>query len=138
MTTATKPETARFFAPGEGLKLLYEHAEEEVRGNKLHVAKRPVFIEFESDGNGGQHFETDDPEMIAFLRGHEERERGQFSEIPKPKPHSGPVLAKIGVLAARGDVDALTALYVEEQDTYERADVLEAIKDTLEAFEGSS
>jgi hypothetical protein len=138
--TATKPkiEKVRFEAGllGEGvpLKITVKKTKEVFgeSGRKEAMLGSGVYIHFQSDGLGGQFYETTDPAEIELLRAKVNGDDPHFFEVPIPVPASAPVLAEITKLAVRGDVDALVALAQEEEDTHQRQDVIDTIADALE------
>lgn len=138
-TRKAKQERARFEAPlaskGAPLKLTMKRMREvfnQETGTKEAVASTGRYINFTSDGNGGQWYETDDPKEIEFLRDRESF--GTYTEVPIPKPDSAPVLAKVFELMRAKDIDAIVKLAAEEEATFEREDVIEACATALEAL----
>lgn len=140
--TATKKtprkERARFAAPlakdGGPLKITVQRMREifDAETGKKHAdPSTGIYIHFVDEGNGIQSYESTDPAEIQLLRVRS-NEHGTFHEVPIPKPASAGILKQIVGLAVRGDKDALVALAVEEEETHQRDDVLEAIADALE------
>lgn len=79
----------------------------------------------------GRQVEQD---AISFFRTNPQI-REFFDEITHAAPDSKPELRKVAKLAARGDVDGLVALGDEESAEWAREDVLDAIRDALDAIE---
>lgn len=126
--TAEKTETISFHAPGEGLRLVVEPQEHRwtAGGTKSAVEGTGKHVEFKADGNGAQIYETDDPEVIAWMRGREGYGVKYF-EVTPPKPEPGPTLIELSKLAANDDAEGILALYEAEESGHRRPEVLEAI-----------
>jgi hypothetical protein len=136
---AKKPRRVRFQAlitttgNPKPLKLTMQRMKEQFNaetGAKEALPETGRYLNFHTDGSGIQWYETADQEEIDFLRSR--LEFGTYNEVPIAKPASAPVIAQILKLAKAGDKDALLALGAEEEDSYQRDDVLEAVADALE------
>jgi hypothetical protein len=112
--------------------------EREARGvDPLPIDRSPWKVEF--DGNG--MFETEDPILIDFLRGHDnfgmDRPSG-FHEIPPTddelKPTPSEQRKAIARASAERDVDALAEIRKQEEDTHNRPEIVELAVASIEAF----
>jgi hypothetical protein len=135
--TAPKVRKVRFEAPGNGLNLIVAPQDERFddRGRIRAVPNTGKRIAFQPINPGKQFYETDDQDEINFLRNHEQRARRAFFEVPRPVPPSAPVIAEIAQLGVDRDIEALAAMYEQEESEHQREDVLQAITDTIQRIE---
>lgn len=110
----------------------------EQRGlDPLPIDRSPWKVEFDSNGM----FETEDPVLLDFLRGHDnfglDRPSG-FQEIPRSpdelKPTPREQRKAIARASAERDIDALAEIRAQEEATHNRPEIVELAVASIEAF----
>lgn len=108
---------------GSGGKLIVDDALIE-RDREFFERNDPKFPQ---DGTG-------DPLTLEWLRNH-----GQFGErfreIPQEPPNPAEVLTMVTAATARGDEDALVAIFEDEDSTFKRPEILKPIEAALQGIE---
>lgn len=153
-----RPVTVTFQATGN-LRLVRVPVRK-LQVNMQHVMSEGLDYIFEPDGPGGsggklivndalierdrEFFERNDPKFpqdgsgdpltLEWLRNHGlfgER----FREIPQEPPDPAEILTMVTAATARGDEDALVAIYEDEDRTFKRPQILKPIEAALQGIE---
>src|SRR5215471_7560142 len=141
------PNTIQFSSQYKELRLIRRPAEERVlpNGNVATVAPE-IVLEFKdhyywaTEGKNKMADRYDeakdkfvDQDELTWMRNHPEFGM-LFHEIPDEVPASTDIFREIAVLAAKGDREALMELGRDEVEGYNRPDVLELLRETIETM----
>lgn len=107
-----------------GVNYWFEHGELTVREGQDVLADK-------INPDTGEIVEQD---ALEWLRSHPDY-GNRFYEVEPVAPDPGPLYIQIGRLAAEADVDGLVALGDEENESWQRPEVLTAISDAIAGIE---